>query len=303
MTLTIDRLVASAAALTAVHVLDAATLSREPGTSVGDHLVGTGFLLLVLLGGTLLYPRLRAGGRATLALLLAVPAATLGAVHLVELRSTGVDAGDVTALLALLGGVASFVAAGVLLWTSARRDGRRHLRRAGKTVAVAAGAYLLVLPVVVGIVITHKPRTAVPQANLGRAHEDVTLHTSDGLDLSAWYVPSRNGAAVIAFPGRRGPQRHARMLARHGYGVLLVDMRGNADSDGDANMFGWGSRKDLQAALDFLSRRPDVHDGAIGGLGLSVGGEMLLDTASADTRLAAVVSEGAGYRSVSEVVP
>ena len=31
----------------------------------------------------------------------------------------------------------------------------------------------------------------------------------------------KNGAAVIAFPGRKGPQAHTRMLVRHGYGVLL----------------------------------------------------------------------------------
>ena len=59
-------------------------------------------------------------------------------------------------------------------------------------------------------------------------------------ELEGWYVPSRNGAAVIAFPGRKSPQRHARMLARHGYGVLLFDRRGEGRSDGDPNAFGWG---------------------------------------------------------------
>jgi len=49
----------------------------------------------------------------------------------------------------------------------------------------------------------------------------VTLSTSDGLTLRAWYVASRNGAAVIAFPGRPSPSRthartHARTLIPHG---------------------------------------------------------------------------------------
>ena len=30
-----------------------------------------------------------------------------------------------------------------------------------------------------------------------------STHTSDDLTLRGWYVPSRNGAAVIAFPGRK----------------------------------------------------------------------------------------------------
>jgi dienelactone hydrolase len=128
----------------------------------------------------------------------------------------------------------------------------------------------------------------------------VTLRTADGLELAGWYVPSLNGAGVIAFPGRSGPVPHARMLANHGYGILLVDMRGQGASEGDPNAFGWGSSEDLDAAVAFLQDRPDVRDGRIGGLGLSVGGELLLETAAGNPALRAVVSEGAGWRSVRE---
>jgi len=113
-------------------------------------------------------------------------------------------------------------------------------------------------------------------------------------------VPSRNGAAVIAVPGRSGPAAHARLLARHGYGVLLFDRRGEGESDGDFNAFGWGGDADIKAAITFLAQRPDVDATRIGGLGLSVGGEMMLETAAEDARLRAVVSEGAGVRSLAE---
>jgi hypothetical protein len=63
----------------------------------------------------------------------------------------------------------------------------------------------------------------------------VTLTTKDGLSIAGWYVPSRNRAALIVFPGRDGPVPHARMLVRHGYGVLLLDRRGEGESDGDYN--------------------------------------------------------------------
>jgi hypothetical protein len=43
-----------------------------------------------------------------------------------------------------------------------------------------------------------------------------------------------------------------------------------------------------------------VRDDRIGGLGLSVGGELLLQTAARDAGLRAVVSEGAGLRSAAE---
>ena len=74
------------------------------------------------------------------------------------------------------------------------------------------------------------------------------MTTSDGLRLAGWYVPSRNGAAVIAFPGRNGPQAHTRMLARHGYGVLLFDRRGQGESEGDPHGLGWEGEKDIKAA-------------------------------------------------------
>jgi uncharacterized protein len=113
-------------------------------------------------------------------------------------------------------------------------------------------------------------------------------------------VPSRNGAAIIAFPGRSQPVPHARMLIRHGYGVLMLDRRGEGASDGDYNAFGWASEPDLRAAITFLRRQPDVDPARIGGLGLSVGGELLLQTAAHTRALRAVVSEGAGQRSLAE---
>jgi uncharacterized protein len=128
----------------------------------------------------------------------------------------------------------------------------------------------------------------------------VKFTTSDGLELEGWYIPSKNGAAVIAFAGRNGTQKQARMLARHGYGVLLFDRRGEGASEGTPNAWGWGGDADAKAAIDYLQTRPDVDPDRIGGIGLSVGGEMLLETAAETDELAAVVSEGAGARSYYE---
>jgi hypothetical protein len=297
-------LLAAALATTCLHVIDDATLNREPGTSVADHLTGAGVFLAVLAVAAIGFPRLRAGAQATLALLLGLLALTYGGLAAAELQMQGeLSAGDVTGLLCLPAGLAALAVGARVLWRTRRRDGsraRRYARRAAIGIASLLTAFMLVLPVVYGIGITNKPRAAVDDADLGRPYEDVTLRTSDGLDLAGWYVPSRNGAAVIAFPGRRGPVPHARMLARHGYGVLLLDMRGNGESEGDANAFGWGSTRDLDAAVDYLRRRPDVEPGRIGGIGLSVGGELLLESAARGPGLDAVVAEGAGFRTMHE---
>ena len=164
------------------------------------------------------------------------------------------------------------------------------------------GTYLLVYPVAESYVITHAARAYVPEAALGKSYEDVSFTTADGLRLEGWYVPSRNGANVIVFPGRKGPQKAARMLARHGYGVLLFDRRGEGASEGDPNALGWAGTRDLDAAISYLQARPGVDDDRIGGLGLSVGGEVMLQESAETDDLKAVVSEGAGIRSVREAV-
>jgi hypothetical protein len=201
-----------------------------------------------------------------------------------------------TALLACLAGGALVVVGIGRLWSSRRRDGHWIVRRTLLTLGTLIATYFVLLPIAFAIVATPGGRGDVAPANLGRPYTSATLRTTDGLRLHAWYAPSRNGAAVIVFPGRTGPVRHARLLVRHGYGVLLLDRRGEDGSDGELNRFGWNGEGDLRAALDFLEPRVE-H---IGGLGLSVGGELLLQAAAGDDRLDAVVSEGAGVRSLRE---
>ena len=82
--------------------------------------------------------------------------------------------------------------------------------------------------------------------------------------------------------------------------MLLLDRRGEGASEGDYNAFGWAGERDLRAAIGYLRQRPDVEPDRIGGLGLSVGGELLLQTAAHTPTLRAVVSEGAGQRSLAE---
>ena len=106
---------------------------------------------------------------------------------------------------------------------------------------------------------------------------------------------SRNGAAVISFPARKGKLPQARMLVRHGFGVLLLDARGYDGSDGDSNVFGWGQAKDIDAAVAWLRKAAGrARRVASGGIGFSVGGEMMLEAAAGNAVLHGVVSEGAG---------
>jgi uncharacterized protein len=295
-----------AAGVLALHVVDDSFLQPEPGTSAGDHLPG-GLVPLAALGvAAAVYPRLRAGARAALALFVGILAIVVGATSAgYYVLTVGPSGDDYTGVLAILAGL-FLVGLGIAtLWTSRRLDDRlwwRYLRRALITAGGVVVAFELLFPIGLGYMATHVMRPSVPEQRLGTAYEDVAFTTGDGLRLEGWYIPSRNGAAVIAFPGRSGPQKHARMLARHGYGVLLFDRRGEGASEGDPNLFGWGGERDIDAAVAFLDRRPDVEAGRIGGIGFSVGGELMLQAAAESDGLAAVVSEGAGTRWLAEEI-
>jgi fermentation-respiration switch protein FrsA (DUF1100 family) len=288
----------------ALHVLDDNFLQPQPGTSAGDHLVSGLVPLAVLVGFAAGYDRLRPGVRASLAIALGVLGIVIGLGEAGYYSLHGGPSGDdYTGLLAIPAGLLLVVVGAATLWRTRRRDDslrRRYLRRSLLFLGGLLALGFFVFPLSLSYVFTHVGRTGPPPARLGAPHQDVAFRTSDGLTLRGWYVPSRNGAAVIAFPGRKGPQRQARMLVRHGYGVLLFDRRGEGESDGDPNAFGWAMDKDLIAAAAFLQHRRDVEQDRIGGIGLSVGGEMLLQAAAESDVFKAVVSEGAGARSIRE---
>lgn len=174
------------------------------------------------------------------------------------------------------------------------------LRRALLALAAVAIAYvtfwLVFLPIGFPYVYTHLGQTAT-DPELEMPSERVAFQTEDGLELAATYVPSSNQAAVIVFPGATRVDE-ATMIARHGYGVLLVEPRGQGSSEGD--LVRWAGDVDLHAAVAYLWSRPDIDDERIGAIGFSIGGETLLEAAAQRDGIAAVVSEGAGER-VGEV--
>ena len=274
----------------------------RPGVHREDHVLAVVLPAAILALIAELYPRMIAGVRASACLLLGAFALVSGAVAIERLQVEGTSAAALSGALPLVAGVVLLVMGVWITWASRKRGGplwRTILRRAIVLMLGLLVVYWVVLPVGMAIVATERPRVPVRAADLGRPYEAISLVTSDGVKLGGWYVPSQNHAAVITFP-REWTIRQARMLVKAGYGVLLLDPRGYGASEGDPNAYGWGSTKDIDAAVAWLRRRPDVQNRRIGGLGLSVGGEQMIEAAARNQGLKAVVSEGAGIRSVRE---
>ena len=283
-------------ALIAIHLLDLAFSGPDAS------LAGVLAIVAVPVGWALAQPRVTRPTRLVLGLVVGLLAVGFGAVsHGLHVVNSGPDLRDVTGVGMIVGG-ALLAAAGIAALAAPRRAPRRTApawrlaHGAGWLAAVPVFAVLAVMPFAMALMVTHAPRWAIQESSLGVPHEEVGLETEDGRRLSGWYVPSRNGAAVLLSHGSGGSRErvvgHIRMLARHGYGVLALDNPGNGESDGHSNGLGSNAQPAVDTALRWLGRRPDVEPGRIAGFGISLGAEVLLEAAAREPRLRAVVADG-----------
>ena len=272
-----------------VHALDDAFLHRQPGVGLGQHAVAALLSVALATGAMWAFPRVRPGIQATLALAFGALAAVNGAMHVQHVRVDGLAHSDLTGVAAFAAGLALGGLAVFVLWHR-----RRWWQRLLAVPVAMLGSVLVLGPIAMGVIEVHKWREPIGARPAG--FEDVAFRSSDGLRLTGWYRPSRNGAAVLLVHGgggdRQGPMAHARMLAARGYGVLVYDSRGRGHSEGSPNGFGWDWRHDVDGAMKYLKARPDVEPGRIGALGLSTGADVVVEVAPDRDDIAAIVADG-----------
>jgi len=297
----------AATAVALVHALDDAFLSRGPGVGLGQHALLAALTLILGLGAISLYSSMRPGLRSAVSFYFGALATVNGTMHVKHITGEGAAAGDITGALAVAAGLVLVALAIAIPWMhrgeGASGTGRRWTYR---LLAVPVGllAFLYtVIPMGMAITETHKfrePIGAPPSAD----YREVSFEATDGVKLSAWYRPTRNGATLLVVHGgggdRTGAVAHAKLLVRHGYGVLLHDARGRGKSEGVQNSYGWGWDKDIAGAIAFLKARDEVDPERLGGLGLSTGADALVQVAGQRKDLKAVVAEGTAAEALED---
>ena len=165
--------------LIALHVVDDSFVQPQPGTSATDHLVSGLVPLAVLALAAVAYPRLRAGWRAVVALLLGVFGLGTASEAWYYTREVGASGDDYTGLLAIPAGLMLLAVGVVTLWRSRRLDERmpwRYLRRALIGVAGLIVGVVVVFPLVCSYGQTHIGRAVVPEPELGARLRGRLLH-------------------------------------------------------------------------------------------------------------------------------
>jgi uncharacterized protein len=300
---TSDRLVSIAPAVVLLHAIDSWLLETTGGASVAARAMRLGILAAACAVPWFAW-RSFPGRRARAAILLLVGTVGLveaAAITLPHLRD-GIGGSGLSGLAACAASAFLFG----LGWVRVVRL-RPWWRPVLGVVLTLLIADLLLFPVAFGVYAAnapHPPLGSRTPSDVGLRFEDLRLRSADGTSLGAWYVPSENGAAILLLPGSGSTRddllTHASMLARGGYGLLLLDPRGHGGSGGEPMELGWGSDGDIRAAIDELARRPDVDPGRIGVLGLSMGGEQAITGAATDARIRAVVADGASARTYED---
>lgn len=135
---------------------------------------------------------------------------------------------------------------------------RRRLR-------IAAGAFGVWWLAGIGsaLVATRAHCRAIPARTelSGRAIENATARTADGVTVRGWLVHDalRSDRCVVLVAGiggnRLAMQRRAAWYLAHGWSTLLVDLRGTGASDATRISFGWFEARDLPAWRAWLRAR------------------------------------------------
>ncbi|MBN1810864.1 MAG: alpha/beta fold hydrolase [Anaerolineae bacterium] len=145
--------------------------------------------------------------------------------------------------------------------------------------------------------------TGTTPADVGiEGAQDAAYPTHDGMILQAWYLPPQNGVVIILLPGlsggRDGMLREGAILARHGYGLLMTEMRSCTHPEGQTTL-GYHEAEDLKGAVTWVLDQPGVAH--VGVLGYSLGGITATLGAAKDERIEAVVAEGGFYDLAADV--
>ena len=161
------------------------------------------------------------------------------------------------------------------------------------------------------------PITETP-ATLGLNYRDVSfLSREDHLLLRGWFIPGvlPNGhltveRTVIQVHGASNNRTMALdvsgALAQSGVAVLTFDVRGNGESTPAPNGGGYFEQRDVLGAVDFLRSGPLPYPElgrprAIGGWGISVGGDALIYAAVQEPAIKAIVIDSA-YATIGEYI-
>ncbi len=135
----------------------------------------------------------------------------------------------------------------------------------------------------------------------GMVYTDVSFKTRDGLTLRGWWIPGTQHETIVMIHGlsnnREEPLNKAGYLHEAGYNLLVFDLRGHGQSDGNGTTMGYREPEDARAAV---AEARALDPGPIALFGYSLGASISVEEAATNPDVTAVI-EDSGFSSVGDV--
>jgi len=177
------------------------------------------------------------------------------------------------------------------------------------------------LPYVMAAVVTYRPKVVArdnPQTQLGFRYESVSFKSSDGIYLSAWWIPAEQKSVrqsdspdlgtrtVIVFHGLASSKSNHLIMSRAfvpaGYNVLIFDFRAHGESGGQLASFGDLERRDVLASVKWLRANKPHASQKIFGVGASMGAAALICAAADESPEGQAIDAVAVYGTFDDLV-
>ena len=160
---------------------------------------------------------------------------------------------------------------------------------------------------------TH-PRTVqalCTPGSFGVYFKRTSLMTVDNQRLTAWFIPPMNADELAFDPQGTLAQKWPGVVLCHGLGashdqylplaqelhtagfaILLLDMRGQGESDAGAVTYGLRERMDVLAAVKYLREIDYIDETKVSVVGHDIGATAALQAAALDSSITAIVADG-----------
>jgi uncharacterized protein len=181
-----------------------------------------------------------------------------------------------------------------------------------KTIGIAIALILIIYFGVSAYVVSMSKVPRLPLAESpaapGLTYEDVSFPSRiDGVTLSGWYLPGEKDFIIVMVSGgiqnridtRTGTLEIGRDLEQRGFSILMFDLRGRGESEGQGRLLAYDER-DIGGAVDYAMSR-GYPAGSVGLLGFSAGAKSSLIFASKN-EVGAVVADSSFVHVTDDLV-
>lgn len=174
------------------------------------------------------------------------------------------------------------------------------------TILVLIGAFvLLVMPLLFLSLHIYLPKLSNTEdpSKYGLKFSDISVKTSDNLNLKGWHIPNEQNKGTIIVCHGVGANRSlllpvAMTFYSGGYEIYMFDLRGHGSSDNSMITYGFNERKDIKAIVTYLKEQGKKE---IGIYGISMGAAIVMLSSVENPEIKALIVDS-GYASAEKIM-